>query len=369
MIQTISSITPERMVWWRTVNSQWKHPDEGFLLNFFWKTLNFYGIYGTYVLLVLYTAQFCCGISECQMGHAMVKCAKLFERKEQAGALLDIPYHMLYLTRHTIPYYKLCLTRHTTPYYTLCLTSRDAILGHKSVSVDRDTRTEARCDTGLCNTCDTVTHRGHLLPMLTSRQICRALGSRINKNLSSARIADQQDGYRDSPAMPALSKPRGIWMSNPQIILESSFIISNTLCLILVLVSICLSMGFGSSQWVSPSSSLWTLRKCCLSTLHFPFQQYGPFPGWMPADCWNLHQNCVSGFGGISTCDIIRIYDQHFTKDDCCGNDDPAFLIQNIMLSSLNIFYRPPSLPSSPLWSWSRSRWSVCLRKLAWESH
>ena len=210
MIQTISSITPERMVWWRTVNSQRKHPDEGFLLNFFWKTLNFYGIYGTYVLLVLYTAQFCCGISECQMGHAMVKCAKLFERKEQAGALLDIPYHMLYLTRHTIPYYKLCLTRHTTPYYTLCLTSRDAILGHKSVSVDRDTRTEARCDTGLCNTCDTVTHRGHLLPMLTSRQICRALGSRINKNLSSARIADQQDGYRDSPAMPALSKPRGI---------------------------------------------------------------------------------------------------------------------------------------------------------------
>ena len=80
------------------------------------------------------------------MGHAMVKCAKLFERKEQAGALLDTPYHMLYLTRHAIPYYKLCLT------------SRDAILGHKSVSVDRDTRTEARRDTGLCNTCDTVTH-------------------------------------------------------------------------------------------------------------------------------------------------------------------------------------------------------------------
>ena len=184
------------------------------------------------------------------MGHAMVKCAKLFERKEQAGALLDIPYHMLYLTRHTIPY------------YTLCLPSRDAILGHKSVSVDRDTRTEARCDTGLCNTCDTVTHRGHLLPMLTSRQICRALGSRINKNLSSARIADQQDGYRDSPAMPALSKPRGIWMSNLRIILESSFIISNTLCLILVLVSkFCHCLIFSYGFWLL-SVSCFFLKVC-----------------------------------------------------------------------------------------------------------
>lgn len=40
------------------------------------------------ILLVLCTAQFCCGISECQMAHALVKCAKLFERKEQAGAKL-----------------------------------------------------------------------------------------------------------------------------------------------------------------------------------------------------------------------------------------------------------------------------------------
>ena len=40
------------------------------------------------ILLVLFTAQVCCGISECQMAHAMVKCAKLFERKEQTGAKL-----------------------------------------------------------------------------------------------------------------------------------------------------------------------------------------------------------------------------------------------------------------------------------------
>ena len=77
--------------------------------------------------------------------------------------------------------------------------------GHKSVSVDRDTRTEARRDTGLCNTCDTcdtcdtyhtithVTHitqghSRHLLAMLTSRQICRALGSGINKMAIARRL-------------------------------------------------------------------------------------------------------------------------------------------------------------------------------------
>ena len=145
------------------------------------------------VLLVLYADIFCCGISD---NHA------------KWGMLWSSVPSCLSVRSKQVP-----ISRHTTPYPMLCLTSRDAISGHKSVSVDRDTRTEARRDTGLCNTCDTVTHTtqsGHLLPMLTSRQICRALGSRINKNLSSARIADQQDGYRASPAMPALSKARGI---------------------------------------------------------------------------------------------------------------------------------------------------------------
>ena len=143
-----------------------------------------YGKYGTYVLLVWYADIFCCGISD---NHA--KWGMLWS---SVPSCLSVRSKQVPISRHTTPYHILYQTRHTIPYPMLCLTSRDAISGHKSVSVDRDTRTEARRDTGLCNTCDTVTHSGHLLPMLTSRQICRALGSRINKNLSSARISDQQ---------------------------------------------------------------------------------------------------------------------------------------------------------------------------------
>ena len=34
---------------------------------------------------------------------------------------------------------------------------------------------------------------------------------------------------------------------------------------------------------------------------------------WMDAaDCWNLHQTCVSGFCGLATCDIMVIHCQQF---------------------------------------------------------
>ena len=216
-------------------------------------------------------------------------------------------------------------------------------MGHKSVSVDRDIATESRCDRGLCNTCDTVTHvvqhTWHRDTYITRTKwhgdtgaTCWScwqvdkfvdhsdLGSGIwDQQNFVKRPPDQQDGYRSCAAMPELSEPRGIWMSNPGITI--ALLVSHC-CHYLIFDRICWLKSYCFALilnwWYGRNWIGW--GKFFLCVAHFYPQGSFTFSHLATrsiirvdaADCWNLHQTCVSGFCGLATCDIMVIHCQQF---------------------------------------------------------
>ena len=163
-------------------------------------------------------------------------------------------------------------------------------------------------------------HRGHLLVVLTSRQICRPLRSGIwDQQNFVKRPPDQQDGYRSRAAMPELSEPRGIWKSNPGITIallvshHCHYLIFDCICwLESYCFALILNWGYGC-DWIGWGGGFFFVA-------HFYPQGSFTFSHlasrsiiWMDAaDCWNLHQTCVSGFCGLATCDIMVIHCQQF---------------------------------------------------------
>ena len=127
-------------------------------------------------------------------------------------------------------------------------------------------------------------HRGHLLVVLTSRQICRPLRSGIwDQQNFVERPPDQQDGYRSRAAMPELSEPRGIWMSNPGITIallvshHCHYLIFDRICWLKSYCSALILNWWYGCNWIGFFVSHIFIPRVLL---HFPIWLLGPLYGW-----------------------------------------------------------------------------------------